>query len=264
MSSRIHLTALISPDAELADDVQIGAHVIIEGRVKIGPGCVIKTHAYLIGPLTMGRGNTVFSRAVLGERPQHSHYQDEATGVEIGEHNVFREQVTVGRGTTQAWTTKIGSGNYFMVNSHVGHDCQVGNRCTMANGALLGGHCQVGDGAFLSYNAAAHQFVRIGRLALLGSGSYTSKDMPPYAMQQRINVIEGVNIDGMRSAGMNSAQIQNVELAYHVLFLEGLPLPTAMIQVEQTLGTAPEVAELITFIRGSVRGINRMPISPAA
>lgn len=258
MSPRIHPTALISPEAELADDVQVGPHAIIEGRVKIGPGCVIKAHAYLIGPLTMGQGNTVFSSAVLGERPQHSHYQDEPTGVEIGDDNIFREHVTVHRGTTHSWTTKIGSHNFFMVNAHVAHDCVVGNRCIFANGALLGGHCQVGDGAFLSGNSAVHQFVRIGRLALLSGCSATTKDMPPYAIQQGINIIQGINVVGMRRAGMNTEQIQNVKRAYRVIFREGQTLPSALAQVEKELGTAPEVAELITFIRGSARGINGM------
>src|SRR5262249_31069902 len=114
-SARIHPTAVISAEAVLADNVEVGAHVIIEGRVVVGPDCVLRPRAILCGPLTMGRGNLVFPGAVLGERPQHLKYNDEATSVEIGDYNIFREYVTVHRGTTHSWVTRIGSHNFFMV-----------------------------------------------------------------------------------------------------------------------------------------------------
>lgn len=264
MSARIHATALIAPEAELADDVQVGPYVVIEGRVKIGAGCVIKPHAHLIGPLTMGKGNMVFSGAVLGEKPQHFQYQDEPTGVEIGDHNVFREHVTVHRGTVQSWTTKIGNNNFFMVNAHVAHDCHVGDRCIFANGALLGGHCMVEDGVLLSGNSAVHQFVRIGRLSLLSGCSATTKDMPPYVIQQGINLVQGVNVVGLRRAGMTGEQIQNVKRAFRLIYREGRTLPVALAQMEKEMGAAPEIAHLMSFIRGSVRGINGMQDRNAA
>src|SRR6516162_9342137 len=140
-SCRIHPTALISPEAELADDVVIGPYTVIEGRVRIGPGCVLRPHVHLCGPLTLGKGNFVGTGTVLRERPQHLKYQDEPTAVEIGDHNVFREHVTVHRGTTQSWVTRIGSHNFFMAGSHVAHDGAVGDHCILANGALMAGHC---------------------------------------------------------------------------------------------------------------------------
>jgi UDP-N-acetylglucosamine acyltransferase len=118
-SARIHPTALVSAEAELSDNVEIGAYAILEGNVRLGPDCVVRPHALLCGPLTMGRGNVVFSGAILGERPQHLGYNDEPTSLEIGDGNTFREGATIHRGTTQSWATRIGSNNYFMVNTHI-------------------------------------------------------------------------------------------------------------------------------------------------
>jgi UDP-N-acetylglucosamine acyltransferase len=255
-SHRIHPTALIAPEAELGADVEVGPHVVIEGPVRVGAGCRLRAFVHLIGPLTMGQGNDVFSGAVLGEQPQHLKYNGEPTGVEIGDHNVFRENVTVHRGTTASWTTRIGSHNLFMAGSHVAHDCQVGNQCILANGALLGGHCHLEDYVYLSGNSAVHQYVRIGRLALLSGCSATSKDIPPFVVQQNINCVFGVNVVGMRRAGLTVAQIDAVRRAYHLIFHAGLALPAALAQAEQEVGTVDAVAEMITFIRHSKRGIN--------
>jgi UDP-N-acetylglucosamine acyltransferase len=252
----IHPTAVIASEAELADDVQVGPYVVIEGHVRLGPGCVLRPHVHLCGPLTMGRGNQVFTGAVLGERPQHLKYQDEPTSLEIGDNNVFREHVTVHRGTTQSWKTQIGSSNFFMANSHIAHDCRIGDRCIFANGALLAGHCTVEDNVYLSGNCAVHQFVRVGRLALLSGASASTKDIPPFIIQQRIDTVVGVNVIGMRRSGMTGAQIDAVRRAYHTIFRQGLVLPAALAQLERELGHVDAVAEMIAFIRESKRGIN--------
>lgn len=255
-SARIHPTAIISPEAELAEDVQVGPYVIIEGKVRIGPGCVLRPHAVLVGPLVMGQGNVVFPGAILGERPQHFRYQDEPTRVEIGDHNTFREYVTVHRGTTHSWATRIGSHNFFMANAHIAHDCQVGNRCILANSALLAGHVVLEDSVLLSGNSSVHQFARVGRLALLGGNSATSKDIPPFIIQQNIDTVAGVNVIGMRRAGMTDAQIEAVRRAFHVIFRSGMLLRRALEQVESELGGVDVIQELVGFIRRSSRGIN--------
>ncbi len=257
-SARIHPTAVVAPEAELAEGVEVGPHVVIEGRVRIGPECVLRPGVHLCGPLTLGRGNQVFSGAVLGERPQHLKYNDEPTGVEIGDHNIFREHVTVHRGTTQSWVTRIGSHNFFMANSHVAHDCRIGDRCILANGALVGGHCTLEDGVYLSGNSAVHQFVRIGRLALLSGCSATSKDIPPFVVQQDVNVVVGINLIGMRRAGLDNPQIGAVRQAFRILFRDGLPLSAAVARLEQDLGAFPAVAEIIAFLRHCPKGINSM------
>jgi UDP-N-acetylglucosamine acyltransferase len=206
----------------------------------------------------MGQENQVFTGAVLGERPQHLKYQGEPTRLEIGDHNVFREGVTIHRGTAHSWTTRIGNHNLFMANSHVGHDCVVGNYCILTNGALLGGHCSVADKALLSGNCAVHQFVRVGRLALLSGCSVTTKDIPPFMIQQGFDNVLGVNVVGMRRAGISNERIDLVRRAFRILFREGLLIPAALQQIEEKLGGADVIAELVTFIRQSTRGINQM------
>jgi UDP-N-acetylglucosamine acyltransferase len=255
---RVHPTAVVSPQAELAEGVEVGPYAVLEGPVRVGPDCTIRPGAVLCGPLTLGRGNVVCSGAVLGESPQHLKYNNEPTAVEIGDFNIFREHVTVHRGTTQSWVTRIGSHNFFMAGSHVAHDCRIGDRCILANGALVGGHCVLEDNVYLSGNSAVHQFCRVGRLALLSGCSATSKDIPPFIVQQDVNVVVGINLIGMRRAGLDAAQINAVRQAFRVLFRDGLPLSAAVAQLERELGSVPAVAELIAFLRDCPRGINSM------
>ncbi len=254
-SPRIHPTAIISPEAEIADDVVIGPYCVIENKVRIGPGCSLRPYVHLCGPLVMGKGNAIFSGAVLGEKPQHTKYNNEPTSLEIGDNNIFREQVTVHRGTTQSWITRIGNGNFFMANSHIAHDCVIGNNCILANGALVGGHAAMGDNAYLSGNAALHQFVRMGRLALVSGMSASTKDIPPFVMMQGINVICGVNVIGLRRAGMPHDQIDAVRRAYAMLYRDNNLLSVALEKIDGELASSPAVAELLQFIRDSKRGI---------
>ena len=236
---------MIDPEADLGEDVQVGPFVVIEGRVRIGPGCVVKAGAHLLGPLTMGEHNQVYSHAVLGEQPQHLKYAGEPTQVIIGNHNIFREYVTVNRAATAAGATRIGSHNFFMANSHVAHDCQVGNRCIIANGALLAGHSVLEDGVCLSGNTAVHQFARIGRLALIGGVSATSMDLPPFMINQYINVVCGVNVIGMRRAGVSNGAIDAVRKAFHIIYRGDSLLSHSLARVEKELGHVAEIAELI-------------------
>lgn len=263
-TARVHPAAIVDAAASLGDDVTVGPHVVVEGDVRVGAGCVLRPGAHLIGPLTMGCRNAVFSHAVLGERPQHLKYNGEPTCLVIGEDNVFREHVTIHRGTAASLETRIGNQNYFMANSHVAHDCRVGNGCILANGALLGGHCTLDDNVYLSGNCAVHQFVRVGRLALLSGVSATTKDIPPFIIQQRINTVVGVNVVGMRRAGIPGKHIDGVRQAFHVLYREEQVLPAALAQIERELGAIPEVAELVAFIRGSSRGITLSSRAEAA
>jgi UDP-N-acetylglucosamine acyltransferase len=255
-SCRIHPTALVSAEAELAPDVQVGPFVIIEGKVQIGAGCVIRPRAHLIGPLTLGESNQIFSNVVIGEQPQHFHYQGEPTGVIIGDGNVFRENVTVHRGTAATGLTRIGHHNYFMAGSHVAHDCVIGNRCILVNNALLGGHCVLEDNVTVSGNSAVHQFCRLGRLCFLSGASGSSKDIPPFIMQQEINIVVGVNVIGMRRAGLSSQQISAIRELYHIVYLRGLAAPNALALAERELGHIDVVREFIHFVRQSKRGIN--------
>jgi UDP-N-acetylglucosamine acyltransferase len=254
-SARVHPSAVVDPRADLGADVEVGPHVVIEGEVRVGAGTVLRPGAHLVGPLTLGCHNTVFSHAVLGERPQHVKYNGEPTRLEVGDHNIIREHVTVHRGTTQSWVTRVGSRNFLMANCHVAHDCRVGDGCILANGALLAGHCTLEDGVYLSGNCAIHQFVRVGRLALLSGVSSSTKDIPPFIMQQRANTVVGVNVVGMRRAGIPGPHIDAVRQAFHLLYRSELLLPQALARIEAELGGVPEVAEMVAFIRASARGI---------
>lgn len=257
-SCRVHPSAVLSPDVELGENVEVGPFAVLEGNIKVGPDCVIRPGAYLFGNVTLGRGNVVYTGAILGEKPQHLKYHDEPTSLEIGDGNTFREGVTVHRGTTHSMKTVIGNHNYFMVNSHVAHDCVIGNRCYLTNGALVAGHCVIEDNVILSGNSAVHQFCRVGRLAFLSGCSTSTKDIPPFVIQQGINTVSGVNLVGMKRAGLTHAQIQAVSRAFRVIFRAGLPLSAAMAKLERDLGGVDVVQELLTFLRGCPKGINPM------
>jgi UDP-N-acetylglucosamine acyltransferase len=263
-SAHIHPTAVIDPRAEIGEEVEVGPYAVVEGKVRVGDRCVIRPGAHLIGPLTMGCHNTVFSHAVLGERPQHLKYNDEPTSVEIGDYNIFRENVTVHRGTTQAWVTRVGSYNFLMAGAHVAHDCVVGSNCIFANGALLGGHCLVEDNVYLSGNSALHQYVRAGRLSMLSGVSASTMDVPPFIIQQRMNCVVGVNVVGMRRAGVSTEHIDAVRRAFHILYREARTLPAALDKIDHELGSVSEVAEMTAFIRASKRGVNLMSHRDAA
>lgn len=253
----VHPTAVVDPDAEIASDVRIGPYAIIEGAVIIGSGCVIESHACLNGPMTMGRDNLVSHGAVLGKSPQHKNYRGEQTSLQIGDDNVFREHVTVHRGTLEGGgETTIGDRNMFMVGSHVAHDCRVGNGCTLVNGALLGGHVTLDDGCILSGHTAVQQRVRVGRLAMLSGLGSTSKDVPPFVMQHGHNCVSGLNVVGLRRAGLSSEAINALRVAFRTLYKEGRALSAAIERIAGDLGHVAEVREFITFVRESRLGIN--------
>lgn len=258
---QIHATAIVSPEAQLAEDVVLGAYAIIDGPVTLGAGCRVEAHCRLIGPLVAGVGNRFHSTCVIGDDPQHLGYDGSPTRVEIGDHNIFRESVTVHRGmpTNQppgTGKTVIGHHNFFMACSHVAHDCIVGNHCVFANSAVIGGHSEINDRAFLSGNTAVHQFCRVGQAAMLSGTTAISQDLPPYWIAQgRINEIRGINVVGMRRAGCSREEIQAVRSVYRLIRASGFPVTEALAEVAKTAGELPAFIELATFIQNSKRGI---------
>jgi UDP-N-acetylglucosamine acyltransferase len=259
---RIHPTAIVSAEAKLADDVTVGPYAVIDGPVTLGPGCTVGPHVHLIGHFTLCRGNAIHTGCVIGDAPQHTAYKGEVTRVEVGDGNVFREHVVIHRGmpvndgTAGSGVTVIGHHNFFMSNSHLAHDCRVGNHAIFASGAVIGGHSEIHDQAFLSGNIAVHQFCRVGRLAMLGGTSAISQDLPPFWMVQGvINQVIGVNVVGMRRAGIPHEEIQAVRAAYKLLSRSGLTIPQALERVEAETGHLPAIRQLIDFIRSSKRGV---------
>jgi UDP-N-acetylglucosamine acyltransferase len=250
-----HPTAVISPGAILGDNVRVGPFAIIEDGVTLGPGCVVGPHVHLFSGVTAGANNHFHTGCVIGDTPQHLAYAGEPTRVEIGDGNVFREHVTIHRAMPATGTTIIGSRCLFMVGSHVAHDCRVGDGAIFANCAVIGGHATVQGGAFLSGNSCVHQFCRVGRLAMLSGTSSVSQDLPPFWIVQEVNIARGVNVIGMRRAGIPTVEIQGVRRAYKTINRSGLTVADALAKIEAEDGHLLAVAELVAFIRESKRGI---------
>jgi UDP-N-acetylglucosamine acyltransferase len=257
VSEQIHPTALVGPEVELAPDVVVGPYAILEGPMRIGPGCVIEGHACLCGPIEMGRDNFVGHGAVLGKSPQSRSYQGEPTRLTIGDGNTFREYVTVHRGTSDGGgETVVGDRNLMMIGSHLGHDVRMGHGCTVVNNALVAGHVELGDGCVLSGHTAVQQRVRIGRLAMLGGMGASSKDVPPFVLQQGYNCVTGLNMIGMRRGGLSHAAIDAMRQSFRILYKEGRSLAAALERIEGDFGEHAEVREFTAFIRASRIGIN--------
>ena len=217
----IHSTAVIHPKAKLDTTVQVGPYAVIDADVELGAGCVVGPHVYLTGITKAGTGNHFHPGSVIGDAPQDLKYKGAPTGVNIGDHNVFRENTTVNRATFEGEATKIGSHNLFMAGAHIAHNCVVGNYIIMANGAMFGGHVTVGDRAVVSGNCLVHQFCRIGTLGMMQGGSAISKDLPPFTVARGDNGICGLNVVGLRRAGFSAEDRLEVKKLYHMLFRSG-------------------------------------------
>lgn len=252
---KIHPTAVVHPNSNVNPTVVVGPYCVIDEAVEIGADCVIAAYVHLTGHTVIGMRNRFHSGSVIGDAPQDLKYGGEKTRLVIGDDNVFREHVTVHRSNNQEEETHIGSRNYLMAHSHVGHNCRIGDNVIIANGALLGGHVIVGDRAFISGNCLIHQFVRIGTLALMQGGSAVSKDVPPYTIACGVNEICGLNGVGMRRAGITVAERLELKRLYRRLFLSGKGLHQALkgINSEEPLSAAAQT--LTDFISSSARGV---------
>jgi len=253
----IHPTAIVDPAAELDHSVEVGPYAIIDGPVKIGAGTRIWPHAHVQGHTVIGRDNEIHTGAVVGAAPQHLAYKGAPSGLRIGDRNVFREYVTIHRAYHEGHETVVGDENYLMAAAHIGHDCRVGNNCILANSCMLGGHVLLENNTNLSGNVAAHQFVRVGRLAMVGGGVKIIKDVPPFMLVERWSEVYGLNTVGIRRAGYDLPTRNQIKAAYRVLYRSGLNVPQAVAELEKQFPDVAPVQELITFIRNSVRGICR-------
>jgi UDP-N-acetylglucosamine acyltransferase len=254
LNAVIHPTAIVHPGAKLDGTVKVGPYAVIDEGVKIGPHCVVGPHVYLTGRTTIGGQNRFYAGCVIGEEPQDLKYGGEPTGLRIGDHNVFREHVTVHRSNKLAEETVIGSENFLMANCHVAHNCSIGDRVILANGALLAGHVRVDDRAFISGNCVVHQFVRIGTLTLMQGGSAVSQDLPPYTVASRSNGICGLNSVGLRRAGLTPAERLELKQLYRLLFREGLNLREALVSAQSRFTSAPAKV-MMEFVATSKRGV---------
>ena len=252
----IHPTAVVHPKAELDPSVDVGPYAVIDAAVVVGPRCQIGPHVFLTGVTRIGEGNQFHAGCVIGDAPQDLKYKGEATGLEIGDGNVFREHVTIHRSNRLSEPTVIGAHNFFMAHSHVGHNCHLGDHIIMANGVLLGGHVVVEDRAFLSGNCLVHQFVRIGTLSLMQGGAAVSKDLPPFTVARGANGICGLNTIGLRRAEISSAERLEIRRLYHALFCSRQKLQVALAAARGSV-QGSNARKLVDFVSASKRGLCR-------
>jgi len=251
--------AVISPQAHIAADVDVGPFSVIGADVEIGPGTWIGPHAVINGPARIGAGNKIFQFASLGDAPQDKKYKGEPTRLEIGDRNVFRECVTVNRGTAQgAGVTRIGDDNLLMAYSHVAHDCRLGDKIVLSNCATLGGHVQIGDWVIMGGLSAVHQFTQVGEHCFIANNAAVTRDVPPYVMAVgQPAVPHSVNSEGLKRRGFTPAQILNIRRAYRLLYRSGLKLKAALEELEKAAATQDEIRPFVEFIKRSERSIVR-------
>jgi UDP-N-acetylglucosamine acyltransferase len=251
--------AVIEKGAELDAGVSAGPFCHIGPKVRIGAGTVVSAHAVIEGRTTIGRDNWIGPFAYIGGPPQHVSYKGEDTAVVIGDRNRIREQVTIHRGTAEGpGETRLGSDDFIMVGTHIAHDCMVGDRVITANLATLAGHVEVEDDAVFGGLTGVHQYVRIGRVAMIAAMSRISQDVPPYALVGGDPPrFLGLNRVGLKRVGMDEEAKKALRQAYRIIFSKGVKLADGLARAEQELGTIPEVSHVLEFIRGSKRGIIR-------
>lgn len=256
----IHPTAIIDPSARIGDQVAIGAYSIIGAGVEIGDGCWIGPHVVIQGPTRIGQRNRFYQFGSIGADPQDKKYHGEQNAVlEIGDDNMFREFVTLNRGTDDGGgITRIGNGNWLMAYVHVAHDCIIGNNTIFANAASLAGHVRVDDYAILGGFTLIHQFCQVGAHAFTSMGSVINRDVPPYVtVAGNFAEPKGINSEGLKRRGFAPDTIMSIRRAYKTLYLAGLPLAEARNQIDQAAGSEQELRMLVEFIDRSERSLIR-------
>jgi UDP-N-acetylglucosamine acyltransferase len=251
----IHPTAIVDRRAELADDVTVGAYCIIRAGVVIGPGTAIHDASHIHEGTTIGRNCRIGPAAFVGLPPQHTKFDGKDTRAIIGDEVVIRETASVHRSINPApeHATRIGNRCMLMATSHVAHDCTLGEDVVLANGVLLGGHCVVGNRVFIGGGTGIHQFVRIGRLAMIAGNEPISHDIPPFAAA-RYWGLKGYNAIGCKRAGMSRQTIHAVRSAFHCLHMNRT-MPAAMAAIRATIPMLPEIKELLDFLSSTKRGV---------
>ena len=255
----IDARAVVSPQAELAADVQVGPFSIIGPGVRLGPRTRVGSHVIISGLTSIGADNQFFPFTSIGDAPQDKKYRGEPTRLEIGARNVFREACTVNRGTTHdQGVARVGDDNLFMAYTHVAHDCQVGSRIVMANGATLGGHVTLGDWVIMGGYAGVHQFCKIGAHAFLANNTAVTRDVPPYVMAVgQPATPHSVNSEGLKRREFSAAQIRNIRTAFRTLYRRDLPLAQALTELRAQAVGQPEIGTFVEFIAASTRSLIR-------
>lgn len=255
---KIHPTAIVDARAELADDVEVGPYSVIGPEVRIGSGTRIASHVRIDGPAVIGENNTIFHGAAIGAIPQDVGFAGERSGVRIGNGNLVREYATIHRGTGEGTETVVGNENFLMAYSHLGHNVVVGNRCIIVNTVQIGGYAVIEDFAYISAFVPVHQFVRIGKLAMVSGSSRVNQDIPPFMMAHGYEAsIIGINRVGMRRRGFSSERIDAIAEAYRIIYRQGLSVDSAVEKLKAAFPENEDISYLVNFIANSKRGIVR-------
>ncbi len=258
-TARVHPSAIIEAGVYIGADVEVGPFSFIGTGVTIGAGTKVMSHVVIKGPTRIGKENTIYQFASIGEACQDLKYAGEPTSLEIGDRNTIRESVTMHRGTVQdVGITKVGNDNLFMVNVHVAHDCTIGDHCVFANNATLAGHVNIGDYAIIGGMAAIHQFCTIGSHCMLGGGSIVVQDVPPYVMAQGNHCHPfGINVEGLKRRGFEKSAIMAIRQVYKEIYRTGKTLEEAKETVQEMAKNEASLALFVAFFDRSKRGIIR-------
>lgn len=252
----IHPTAIVSKKAKLGEGVSIGPYAVIGDNVTIKSDSRIGAFCVVEGNTTIGESCDIFTGAVVGSRPQDLKYKGEKSFLEIGDNNIIREYCTLNPGTGEGGKTRVGNNNLLMAYSHIAHDCRVGNDCVIANNGTLAGHVTIEDKAVVGGLVAIHQFVRVGKLSIIGGCSKVVQDIPPFSTcDGHPASVYGLNLIGLRRNSVPKESIAQLDSAFKVLFSSGLSPRHALEELKKNTKPCAEVSYLIDFIKGSERGL---------
>lgn len=262
MSTLIHPTAIIHPQAELHSTVKVGPFCVIENQVKIGANTEILAHVTISGPTEIGENNRIFPGAVIGLEPQDLKYKGAASGLKIGNHNTIRECVTINRATSEGENTEIGDQNLLMAYTHVAHNCIIENGVIIANNVALAGHVKIESRAVIGGVLGVHQFVQIGKMAMLGGMSRIDRDVPPFMLVEGNPAqVRSLNLVGLKRAGLTTEEIRLLKNAFHTLYHDEIPFTKAVEQLKLLLDN-PYIFHLYNFLFESITNNQRRGVIP--
>lgn len=258
IAQEIHSQAVVAASARLGANIKIGAYAVVGEEAELGDGCILHSHATVEGPAKYGRNNVFYPFCAIGGDPQDYTYRGERVELIVGDANIFREYVTISRGTKKGGgVTRIGNENFFLAYSHVGHDDQIGDQTLFVNGATLAGHVAVDDFATVGAFSVVHQFCRVGRYAYIGASTVITQDVPPFSrvVTERETKSYGVNTIGLERKGFSKERLQTLQRAFRLLNRSKLNTTQALAEMRAKLGETGDVQELIRFIETAERGI---------
>ena len=254
----VHPTASIAPSAKLGRDVRVGAYAVVGDEVELGEACVVHSHAVVYGPSRFGAANVFHSFCVVGGNPQDYTFAGEETQLIVSDKNVFREYVTVNRGTAKGGgVTRMGNENFLLAYTHIGHDCQIGNGNLFVNAATLAGHVTVEDFATIGALSPVHQFCRVGSYAYIGASTVITQDVPPFSkiVTGRETRSFGANAIGLQRRGFSAERVKTLQRAFRTLLRSKLNTSQALDAMRKEFADSDDVRELVKFIEAAERGI---------